>query len=34
MDDLQARDDVEILSAPYEMQFDKEGFALEEKGQL
>ncbi|MGI6317677.1 MAG: DUF2088 domain-containing protein [Firmicutes bacterium] len=28
MDDLQARDDVEILSAPYEMQFDKEGFLL------
>ena len=35
MDDLQARDDVEILSAPYEMQFDKKAFALlRKKGTL
>ncbi len=26
MDELRARDDVEVLSAPYEMQFDGEGF--------
>ena len=26
IDELKVRDDVEIISAPYEIQFDKEGF--------